>query len=85
MTETTYDYSKLDQPKVLQALFHPRHEARSTPPPHNAVDVDIPVDKGIQVHARFHLASEEDPNILFFHGNGEIVSDYDEIGPFYFK
>jgi pimeloyl-ACP methyl ester carboxylesterase len=85
MTETTYDYSKLDQPKVLQALFHPRHEARSTPPPHNAVDLDIPVDKGIQVHARFHLASEEDPNILFFHGNGEIVSDYDEIGPFYFK
>jgi pimeloyl-ACP methyl ester carboxylesterase len=37
------------------------------------------------VHARFHLAGKEHPNILFFHGNGEIVSDYDAIGPFYTK
>jgi pimeloyl-ACP methyl ester carboxylesterase len=37
------------------------------------------------VHARFHLTGQEKPNILFFHGNGEIVSDYDDIGPFYTK
>jgi pimeloyl-ACP methyl ester carboxylesterase len=80
---TSYDYSKLDQPGVLQTIFHPRQETPPAPPPHNAVDVDIAVDEGIQVHARFHLASNEDPNILFFHGNGEIVSDYDEIGPYY--
>jgi hypothetical protein len=82
---TSYDYSKLDQPGVLQAIFHPRRDGLPAPPPHNAVDVDIPVDEGIQVHARFHLASKEDPNILFFHGNGEIVSDYDEISPYYNK
>ena len=82
---TSYDYSKLDQPGVLQTIFHPRQETSPAPPPHNAVDVDIAVDEGIQVHARFHLASKEDPNILFFHGNGEIVSDYDEIGPYYNK
>jgi alpha-beta hydrolase superfamily lysophospholipase len=82
---TSYDYSKLDQPGVLQTIFHPRQETPPAPPPHNAVDVDIAVDEGIQVHARFHLASNEDPNILFFHGNGEIVSDYDEIGPYYNK
>ena len=85
MTNTSYDYSKLDQPGVLQAIFHPRQDTLPAPPPHNAVDVDIAVDEGIQVHARFHLASKEDPNILFFHGNGEIVSDYDEIGPYYNK
>jgi len=85
MTMKSYDYSKLDQPGVLQAIFHPRRDGLPAPPPHNAVDVDIPVDEGIQVHARFHLASNEDPNILFFHGNGEIVSDYDEIGPYYNK
>jgi len=82
---TSYNYSKLDQPGVLQTIFHPRQEALPAHPPHNAVDVNIPVDEGVQVHAKFHLASKEDPNILFFHGNGEIVNDYDDIGPFYSK
>ena len=85
MTISSYDYSKLDQPGVLRSIFHPRMEMGIVPPPNNAVDVDIPVDEDIQVHARFHLAAEEDPSILFFHGNGEIVSDYDEIGPYYSK
>jgi hypothetical protein len=82
---TSYDYSKLDQPGVLQAIFHPRQETNPAPSLQNTMDIDIAVDDGIQLHARFHLASNEDPNILFFHGNGEIVSDYDEIGPFYNK
>ena len=85
MTTVSHDYSKLDQPGVLQAIFHPRMEALPAKPPQSAVEVGIPVDEGIRLHARFHLASKEDPNILFFHGNGEIVSDYDEIGPFYSK
>jgi hypothetical protein len=29
------------------------------------------------------MGHEEWPWILFFHGNGEVVSDYDEISPFY--
>jgi alpha-beta hydrolase superfamily lysophospholipase len=47
------------------------------------VDYDIAVEEDIRIGARFHLAGLEDPNILFFHGNGEIVSDYDSIGPMY--
>ena len=82
---TFFDYSKLDQPEVVQTIFHPRQEAVSAPSSQNAVDIDIPVDEGIFVHAGFHIGSKEDPNILFFHGNGEIVSDYDEIGPYYNK
>jgi pimeloyl-ACP methyl ester carboxylesterase len=85
MTEIFYDYSKLDQQEVLQIIFHPRREAYSGPPPDNAVDNIITVDEGIGVHARFHLAGLEEPNILFFHGNGEIISDYDAIGPYYIK
>ena len=27
--------------------------------------------------------AKDDPTILFFHGNGEIVADYDEMGPIY--
>jgi len=85
MTQATYDYSKLDQPEVLQILFHPRREADAGPLPDNTVDNSIIVAEGVRVHARFHLTGQEKPNILFFHGNGEIVSDYDDIGPFYTK
>jgi alpha-beta hydrolase superfamily lysophospholipase len=85
MTQLTYDYSKLDQPQVLRSIFFPRPEAENAPVPPHAIDNTITVDNGIQVHTRFHLAGKEDPNILFFHGNGEIASDYDTIGPYYTK
>ena len=85
MPATSYDYSKLDQPEVLQTIFHPRREAGNGPLPPDAVDHSITVAEGVRVHARFHLAGQDEPNILFFHGNGEIVSDYDTIGPFYTK
>ncbi|MDH3996626.1 MAG: alpha/beta hydrolase, partial [Desulfobulbaceae bacterium] len=85
MTEIFYDYSKLDQTEVLQIIFHPRRDAHPGPPPDNVVDNIITVDEGIGVHTRFHLAGQQEPNILFFHGNGEIVSDYDTIGPYYTK
>ncbi|NVM56896.1 MAG: alpha/beta hydrolase [Desulfobacterales bacterium] len=82
MTTHAFGYAKLDQPEVLQALFHPRKEIGSSPPP-NAIDYDITVEEGVRIGARFHMAGAGDPNILFFHGNGEIVSDYDSIGPMY--
>jgi hypothetical protein len=82
MTTYAFGYRKLDQPQVLQALFHPRKETGAGALP-NAIDYDITVEEGIQIGARFHMAGVKDPNILFFHGNGEIVSDYDTIGPMY--
>ena len=76
------NYVKLDQPEVLAVLFHPRKD--DAPVPEGAVDVDIPVEEGVSVGGRFHLASDlHAVNILFFHGNGEVVSDYDDIGPRY--
>lgn len=72
-------YEKLDQPDVLAALFHPRKDPDS-PTPEGAVDLDIQADEGVRIGARFHLAEPEAPHILFFHGNAEIVSDYDDIG-----
>ena len=81
----SYSYSKLDQPEVVQMIFHPRRELYPASPPPNSVDMEIPVAEDVQLHGRFYLASNTDPNILFFHGNGEIVSDYDAIGPYYTK
>jgi alpha-beta hydrolase superfamily lysophospholipase len=82
MTGHQIDYAKLDQPGVLQVIFHPREEYDSQLPP-SAIDHDIVVEEGVRVGARFHVAGMADPNILFFHGNGEIVADYDTIGPMY--
>ncbi|MFZ5571204.1 MAG: alpha/beta hydrolase [Thermodesulfobacteriota bacterium] len=76
-------YSQLDHSEILRFLFHPRkEEGRQTPPP-NSVDIRIPVDEGIAVGGRLHPAQKQSPTILFFHGNGEIAADYDELAPLY--
>jgi pimeloyl-ACP methyl ester carboxylesterase len=77
------DYSHLDRPEIIQHLFHPRGESYGTERPPNATDVLIPVEENIVIGGRFHTAEHGGPNILFFHGNGEIVADYDEMGPLY--
>jgi alpha-beta hydrolase superfamily lysophospholipase len=82
MTGHQFGYAKLDQPEVLDVIFHPRPAYHSQPPA-GAVDHDVVVEKDIRLGARFHMAGMDDPNILFFHGNGEIVADYDSIGPMY--
>jgi hypothetical protein len=50
-----------------------------------AKDLYIPVQGGAQLMARAHLASEQAVNILFFHGNGEIVSDFDQLAQVYIQ
>jgi fermentation-respiration switch protein FrsA (DUF1100 family) len=77
------DYSALDRSDVLAAVFHPRPELGPAPVDPHIIEHQIRVAKGIHVGARFHLASTKSINLLFFHGNGEIVADYDELGPLY--
>ena len=78
------DYSHLDRPEFLAFLFHPRPEF-DVPRSRTArkEDILISVEKNIVVGARFHLAGERGPNILFFHGNGEIAADYDDLADIY--
>jgi len=77
------DYSPLDRPEVLMFLFHPRPEWGGRDAGSSFQDVLVPVDANVVVGGRFHMAGKTFPNILFFHGNGEIVADYDEFGPIY--
>jgi hypothetical protein len=63
-------------------LFHPRKE-RIKSPPQGAIDFFIPVEEGVRLAVRFCPAEPKEPHLLFFHGNGEIASDYDTIGPVY--
>jgi fermentation-respiration switch protein FrsA (DUF1100 family) len=77
------DYSALDRPEILMFLFYPRPEWGTRGGQNTAQDVLIPVERDVVVGGRFHMAEKSAPNILFFHGNGEIVADYDEMGPLY--
>ena len=80
--EQTRTYEKLDRPEVVAALFYPRQD--TTAPPVGAQDHGIEVAAGAVLGARFFLTAEPAAvNLLFFHGNGEVVADYDEVGPQY--
>jgi pimeloyl-ACP methyl ester carboxylesterase len=77
------DYASLDAPEVSTLLFHPRPESGLSSTPASALDLMIPVADNAAIGARFHSGEPGAPTILFFHGNGEIVADYDELAPFY--
>ena len=74
-------YSILDRPEVLQFVFRPRQAFTKGPP--NSTDYPIPVESGVSIGCRFYINNRSSPSILFFHGNGEVVSDYDGIAPLY--
>jgi fermentation-respiration switch protein FrsA (DUF1100 family) len=79
------DYSILDRPEILSFLFYPRKESFFSRSDSSEDDILIPVAEDVVIGARFHRAATSSPTILFFHGNGEIVSDYDDLGPIYVK
>ena len=75
------DYSVLDRPEILQVVFYPRQDW--TPPPFGARDYMVDVEPGTRVSCRFYPSSSDGPCILYFHGNGEVASEYDSIAPLY--
>lgn len=76
------DYSTIDNSPLVDYLFHPRDSFVT--PPENAFDMMVTVDEGAFVHCRFYQSEGEyNPWILYFHGNGEVVSDYNDIAPYY--
>ncbi len=78
------DYSSLDRPEICMFLFHPRSEWGTPFSSESYQEVLIPVEnKKAEIGGRFHMTDISAPNILFFHGNGEIVSDYDDSGQMY--
>ena len=82
MQQKSAAYQKLDRPEVLQFLFHPRKDLPSAPV-QGAVDYSITVDTDTVLACRFYSAGPQASAILFFHGNGETVDDYEENGLVY--
>ena len=77
------DYSEIDQPSILRYIFYPREEFTFCP--ENSFDLSVPVEDHVSISCRFHTGHREWPWILYFHGNGEVVSDYDGIAPLYLQ
>ena len=77
------NYSELDRPEILMFLFHPRPEWGSGGSEAPFQEVLIPVEEDVVVGGRLYLTDREAVNILFFHGNGEIVADYEDMAPLY--
>jgi len=74
------DISFLDDPGISRKIFYPRRSlpVKATP---NRSALAFEVDEGITLTGVMHKAGESAPNILLFHGNGEVAVDYDDIGP----
>lgn len=77
------DYREIDNSPALNYIFYPR--STHNKPPVNAFDKTIAVDGNAVIICRFYKGNDDWPWIVFFHGNGEVVSDYDNIAPFYNK
>jgi len=60
-------------------LFHPRKSYQDM----DEKDIQINVGDSVQVGIRLHLINKSFPTILFFHGNGEIGPEYDDIARVY--
>ncbi len=83
MSHSNPDYSALDRPEVRMFLFYPRQEEFRAVPKDNVIDILIPVEENVVIGSTFHSAGKTNPTILFFHGNGEIAADYDDLAPIY--
>ncbi len=69
--------SVFDSRQFNENLFSPRPDP--LPGPVDCEEIYVPVEENVSVHCRKHPAPEARFSLLFFHGNGEVVSDYDDI------
>jgi pimeloyl-ACP methyl ester carboxylesterase len=72
--------SLFDSAQFNAALFFPRREV-SVPPP-STTDLNVEVEPGVHTHLRLH-AAHVPLRVLLFHGNGEVVADYDSLAANY--
>ncbi len=73
----------LDTPLILENLFFPRKARPSSGNRSDTFDGMIPVEQGVILGYRLYARDKKFPLTLYFHGNGEIVTDFDNIALMY--
>jgi pimeloyl-ACP methyl ester carboxylesterase len=71
----------IDSPAIVNMMFYPR--TAFTPLPMNAFDMRVAVDNNVEIALRWHILGPDKPSILFFHGTGEVIYDYDTVSPLF--
>jgi len=79
------DLSFLDSTMITSRVFHPRKSTLHAINNEEQVSLCFQVDESVKVCGIFYKSSKEAPTILFFHGNGEIAQDYQDLAPIYCK
>jgi fermentation-respiration switch protein FrsA (DUF1100 family) len=64
-------------------LFYPRREDILASRPPGVQPIATAIEPGMALGARLYPAGPESPAILYFHGNGEIAADYDDLAGLY--
>ena len=77
------DYSALDDVGISMNAFYPRKNWSQAPL--GAVDLAVEVNDEISLSSRFFPAAKTAPTVLFFYGNGETATDYNNIAPLYIQ
>lgn len=80
MHESWRDYKKLDHREILNFIFYPRSGDYELPDTERSTGFLVPVGDGISISCRFFFGDKKNVNVLFFHGNGELAGEYEEIG-----
>ena len=81
MTDFDKGLELYDRPDILYRLFFPRREVAADTD--KAVNHYVEVADGVSICCRFFPVRNDAPNIIYFHGNGEIAADYDHVAPVY--
>jgi fermentation-respiration switch protein FrsA (DUF1100 family) len=83
MTDFDGGLRSYDRPEILYRLFFPRREVAADSRDPRAFNRFVEVAEGISICCRCYPARTDGPNILYFHGNGEVAADYDYVAPLY--
>ena len=73
--------SVFDSTAFNQNLFFPRNDP--SPPPSTSEEIYVEVEPNIKVHVRRFPNDQAKCSLIYFHGNGEIVADYNNFAELY--
>ena len=74
------EFKAYDHPSILNFIFYPRQDDYRPIDTDRATGYMVPVGEGVDIYCRFYFGEAENANLLFFHGNGELASEYEDIG-----
>ena len=64
---------------LLSSIFHPRESNIQK----DEKDILVEVESNTNIGIRLFLKDKKYPCIIFFHGNGELAQEYDDIAEYY--